>query len=977
MNPVYEFGPFRLEVAERRLLRDGTVVPLRPKVFDTLCALVERHGHLVTKNELFARVWPDTVVEENNLALNITILRKALQTPGSAGRFIETVSGKGYRFVAPVRALDDSAARPPAVVPTAPAHTPLPALVERDAELNALRAALDRASSGQRQVVCLAGEAGIGKTALLNRFLHEAGARPDRPLIGRGQAVEYVGAGEAYMPVLDALARLCHGDRGATVVDWLTRCAPTWLLQLPSVIPGDQLPELRERTLGSTPERMVREMIELLERMGEQQLVILALEDLHWSDPSTIGLIAALARRPEPARLLIAVTHRTGERGAPGRSFDALASDLELRGHCSVIRPGFLSEAALAQVLDERVPGLHAGSGLLPLIRDRTGGNPLFVEALIGYWRSSGLLRFENGQWHIDGPEERLRSGVPDTLRGMLQRKLEALAREDEDLLECASVAGTQFSSALVAAAAKREIEEVEERCALMVREGLLRDEGVCSWQDGVTSAQYSFSHALYQEVLYERVPPVRRGRWHLAIGRRLEQAYGPRAEERASELARHFSAGGDPVPAVRYLRAAAENALRRSAHREAAAYLHRGLDLVDALPDGPERTEMEFRLHAMLAPTALALEGFASAAAERSFARAQELGVAQGNVEELLPLLYGLAMMHELRGEYSTTEAVLNERLKWSCGDDDALVDSEPLMACSMFHQGRFSAALDHAENGARLYDPARHLALIAAYGENPGVACLGWAALSLWFLGYPDRAADRIASAVELCKAPGHLYSLSAARTHGTHVHQLRRDLAQTREWADAAFRVSRAQGYAYNVAFAMVVQGWVRAKDGAPDEGLARMEEGLERLGAMSAQLDRPYLLALLAEIQIDARLLDRAEGTLDEAFALVARSRAFFYEAELYRLKASLLQRRGGGTDEVVSLLQKALAVARAQGARSLQLRAATDLAELLMECGAVREARRLLQPIHGAFEEGFETPDMARASKVLSALTQRR
>jgi DNA-binding winged helix-turn-helix (wHTH) protein/tetratricopeptide (TPR) repeat protein len=976
MSSVYEFGPFRLEVAERRLLREGTVVSLRPKVFDTLCALVERHGHLVTKGELFACVWPDTVVEENNLALNITVLRKALQTVGSTERFIETVSGKGYRFVAPVRALDD-AAKPLTVHSMLSAHTPLPALVERDAELRTLRAALERAASGHRQVLCLSGEAGIGKTALLNRFLYEARAHPDRPLIGRGQAIEYVGAGEAYMPVLDALTRMCHEDQGANVINWLTRCAPTWLMQLPSVIADEQVLQLRERTLGSTPERMVREMVDLLERISEQYLVILALEDLHWSDPSTLSLIAALARRQEAARLLLAVTHRSGERGASGRSFEALAHDLELRGQGTVVRPGLLSEAALAEVVGERFPGLHVGPELLSLLRDRTAGNPLFVEALIDYWRSSNAIRPENGRWRIEGPEEALRQGVPDTLRGMLQRKLEVLTHEDEDLVECASVIGTQFSAELIASSAKREIEQVEARCSLLVREGLLRDDGICCWPDGVSSAQYRFSHALYQEVLYERVPPVRRGRLHQAIGRRLEAAYRERAEERASELAHHFSAGRDHASAVRYLQTAAENALRRSAHREAAAYLRRGLDLVGALPDGPERQHVEFRLHALLAPTALALEGFASPVAERSFARARELGAAHGNDEELLPLLYGLAMMHELRGEYSTTESVLNERLKWRRDDDSALVDSEPLMACSMFHQGRFSDALDHAENGARLYDPTRHLALIAAYGENPGVACLGWAALSLWFLGCPDRAAQRIASAVELSEAPGHLYSLSAARTHGAHVHQLRRDLVQTREWADRAMQVSEAQGYSYNVAFAMVLRGWAGAKDGARDEGLALMQAGLDRLSAMSAQLDRPYLLALLAETQIDAMLLDQAAATLDEAFDLVGRSRAFFYEAELFRLRASLLQQRGGAGDDPEALLRKALAVARRQGARSLQLRAATDLACLLMERGAVREARRLLQPIHRTFHEGFDTSDMVRASNILEAPMQRK
>jgi DNA-binding winged helix-turn-helix (wHTH) protein/predicted ATPase len=967
MSAVYEFGPFRLEVAERRLLRQGRVVPLRPKVFDTLCALVARHDHLVTKDELISLVWPDTIVEENNLALSVAVLRKALRAAGAADALIETVSGKGYRFTAPVREAGQNTRAPGAPFPPLPRALAAPALIERESELQALRTSLERAQGGHRQLVVLFGEAGIGKTALADRFLLDIETLETDRLVGRGQAVEHVGAGEAYMPVLDALGRMCREAAGVNVAGVLARNAPSWLVQLPALVGDDRLTMLQERALGSTPERMVRELAETLERLGEHRLVVLALEDLHWSDPSTVSLIAALARRQEPARLLMLATCRSDDAGS-GRAFGTLAQELELRGHCRVMRLPSLSPGAIARVAGERLPGFQMDPALAALVHRRTSGNPLFAHALVDYWRQTGAVRLEGGAWQMAASSDAFERGTPETLRAMLERKLDALSPDDEELLECASVIGTQFCSALLACIAGRDVEEVETRCASLVG-ALLGDEGICTWPDGTVAGEYGFAHALYQEVLYERVPPIRRARLHLAVGRRLEEAFRGRTHERASELAHHFAAGREAATAVHYSKLAAENALRRSAHREAAAYLRRALALLP--DDAPDRLKTEFQLHGMLAPTALALEGFASREAERSFLRARELGNEIGDAEKLSPLLFGLAMMHELRGDFPKTQALLTERLQLRCaGGKSADVESETLMACSLFHQGRFAAALEHAVSGARLYEPSRHLALMAAYGENAGVACLSWSALCLWFLGQPDTAVNRIDQAVALSEAPGHLYSLSAARAHGAHIHQLRRDVARTREWAEQTLGVSSAQGYLYYVAFAQVLLGWTRALEGEAAEGLALMQEGLARHRSMGAQLDLPYMLALVAEAEMAAGLQDRARSTLDEALVLVRHSRTFFYEAELLRLQAALDGSRAGSGDACLSLLQRAMTLAQRQGAKSLELRAALDLARIMMDRGTPGDARQLLQRLYGAFVEGHASADLVEARRLL-------
>lgn len=946
---IYEFGPFRLEVNERRLLCRGRAVPMRPKVFDTLEALVTRHGHLVRKEELMEWIWPATAVEENNLALNVAVLRKALGELAPGEKLIETVTGKGYRFVAQVRAYGECP--PPAAAEPAGGSA---ALLERGHEMSVLREALREALRGRLQVVCICGEAGIGKTALLEVFLAEVSARHPEVLVARGQCVEHSGEDEPYMPVLEALARLSRGPRGAEITGLLRRHAPAWLLQLPSLVEPGGNDELVQRSLGATSQRMLREFGEVVEALADLAPLVLALEDLHWADVSTRDLLAALGRRQGRARLLFAGTYRTGETAV---AVETLGKELQLRGQGRLLRPGPLSRDATQQLVRDRLPGEDVPPGLAETIHRRSGGNPLFAQALADYWS-------------LDRDGSLMERGIPDNLRAMLQRKIGAVPA-DRDLLECAAVAGVSFSADLVAAALGKDEDEIERQCAeLAARGALFQDAGAAARPGGGVSARFAFAHALYQEVLYEQTPAGRRARLHRRIAERLEQGRGDAAESQAAAIAYHFEAAREAGRAVPYLHAAAQGALRRSAHREAAAYLRRALAALATLPPSPENRAREFDVLSLLAPTLTAIEGFFSSDAERCFGRARELGRELGLTNRLHPVLYGLAMMHELRGEYPVTEEILNDRLRLPRPEDQTsvLVDSDALMACSMFHQGRFSSALEVADRGIRLYDPGKHLAILAAYGENPGVSCHGWAGLSLWFLGYPARALERARNAVALSEHPGHLFSLCSAKASVAHVYQLRREPELAGEWAEAALRLAEAQGYLLYVAFAQVVKGWVEVETGFPD-GIARIEDGLATAGRIGARLDLPYLLALSAEARGRLGQWDAAMDALAEAMALVRHSRAFFYEAELLRLRAGL--RRETRQDGAEADLRAALALAAKQGARSLELRSAADLCEWLAATGRAAEGSRLLSPLLQSFPEQDGGADWTRAEALLA------
>lgn len=956
MEPIFEFGPFRLDVRERRLLHRGAVVPLRAKVFDTLRVLVERHGRLVRKAELMSLVWPDAVVEENNVALNVTLLRKAFRGVGGAASLIETVPGQGYRFTAEVLVLHNDGPQASAPVEVRASTSGAPdgggpsLLLERETELDTLASALEAARAGQRRFLSIGGEAGIGKTVLVTHFLAPLEGADD-VLLARGQCVEHVGECEAYLPVLDALSNAARAQPSSGLLDALTRYAPTWLVQMPCLTDDRTLANARERALGGTSERMIRELAELLEAVGEHRTVVLALEDLHWADPSTTSLLTALARRQRPARLLVIATHRGHDGGTAGLELEANSLELELRGLATVLRPAPLSADAIRALLAARTSGAPVEDELVAMVAKRTNGNPLFATTLLEYWHARDLL--------ATGPEA-LAHATPDSLRSMIQRKLEGLSPSEAQTLEVASVVGHHFTAAAVAAAGGVDIEEVDEiATSLAVRGAIVRREG----------PGYTFTHALHHEALYQRISPVRRARLHLSVARHLESRASPRLEERASELSHHFAAGEDFTQAAAFAKLAAEHALEKSAHREAAVHLRRALTWVDSVEPATARAEIELTLHALLAPTLVALEGYASAEAERSFLRARALGERLGDTERLFPLLYGQAMVHELRGEYERTEAVLLERLALTPGDQnpDRWVDSETLMACSLFHQGRFQGALEHAESGTALYEAERHRTLMAMYGENPGVACRGWAALSLWFLGQPDEAVRRIEDAVRLGREPGHLFSLSAAMVHGTHLHQLRGDVERTAQWAEETLRISVAQGYAYNVAFAKVLLGWARLGPRAEADALGTMEEGLATLRGMSAHLDQPYLLALLAEVHLRGRRLSAAREALTEAFALIRRGRTFFYEVELLRLEAELTQATSGDREEVERLLARAGSMAREQGSRALELRVALSAAKHRRDTTDLRR-------IYDTFREGHDTSDLAEARSLLESRT---
>ena len=446
----------------------------------------------------------------------------------------------------------------------------------REAEVRYLQGCLEKALKGTRQVVFVSGEAGLGKTTLVEAFLDTIGTNGTVARIAQGQCLEHRGPGEAYMPVLEALGRLCRAQSGGReLIALLAAQAPTWLAQMPGLLDAAASEALERRIRGATRDRMLREMAEAVEAMAAERPLVLVLEDLHWSDPSTVDLLARLARRSEPARLLMIGTYRPAELRASGHPLHAVVRELCPRGHCEDLPLGFLSQPAMDAYLAARFPGATFPPELARLVHQRTDGNPLFMAGLAEFLVAEGLLvARDDGGWSLwAGPEE-LIAVVPGSLRQLIEQQLERLDAEDQKVLEAGSVAGREFSAAVVAAAVARNEDDTEARCAALARQGwFLHARGTAEWPDSTIASRYGFIHDLYQEVLYDSIPAGRRARLHRLCGVRLEAGYGSRAGERAAELAMHFVRGRAFEPAVRHLQLAAEQAFQRSAHPEAVGH--------------------------------------------------------------------------------------------------------------------------------------------------------------------------------------------------------------------------------------------------------------------------------------------------------------------------------------------------------------------------------------------------------------------
>jgi predicted ATPase len=583
-----QFGCFQLDTRNECLWQNGIQMGLTPKPFAVLRYLVENPQRLVTHDELLDKLWPETYVQPQVLRTYVLELRKLLGDSVDSPRFIRTVPGRGYWFLAQVEE-----AKGHAVDTRGPQSG---RIVGRQHEFERLNGLLRQATQGDRQVAFITGETGMGKTALIDLFCRQV-CSDDRVHVARGQCVEGFAGKEAYYPVIEALGQLCSNG-GTKHVHVMQQKAPTWYAQL-TALHGDSPTPVAQPARG---ERMLNEICDAIEAMCSETTLTVVFEDLHWADLSTLDLISALSRRRQAARLLMLASYRPAEVSEGQHPLKRLKQDLVTHKLCTDVSLRPLERDSVREYLLQELKQETLPKGLPSFVHQHSEGNPLFMVAMLEHLVAQGFLRQDDGAWQLRSALAEIDMGVPTALSEMIEMQIDRLEAADQRLLEAASLIGVVFPAWAAAAALDGDLEDIEAQYETLARRlHFLHPAGHDQLPDGTQSAFYVFAHGLYREVLRARQSPARRAKRHLRVAEKLEKLFAGREMDVSSELALHFEAAAEWARAAQALCTAAGNALRRGARDEGMKTTERALRLLENLSE-PEREAAETRTRQQIA---------------------------------------------------------------------------------------------------------------------------------------------------------------------------------------------------------------------------------------------------------------------------------------------------------------------------------------------------------------------------------------
>jgi TOMM system kinase/cyclase fusion protein len=839
-------------------------------------------------------------------------------------------------------------------------------LVGRESEVALLLERWAQSQEGRGQVVLLRGEAGIGKSRLVEA-LRERVRREGATRIAFRCSPYYQNS--ALYPVIDHLQRFLQWQRDATPeakLDTLKRVLRTYRLPLEDVVPlfaallSVPLPE-RYPALHLTPQQQRQKtqeaLIAWLLEEAERQPVLAVWEDLHWADPSTLELLGLVLDQAPTARMLTLLTCRPEFRPPWSPQAPVTQVILNRLGHAQI-------ETMIAHLTGGKV----LPTAVVQQVVVKTDGIPLFVEELVKMILESGLVREEADRYVLTGPLPPL--AIPSTLHDSLMARLDRLSAA-RDLAQLGAVLGREFAYELLQAVSPLDEPTLQQGLVQLVDAELVYQRGL------PPQSRYIFKHALIQEAAYQSLLRSTRQRYHQRTAQVLEAQFPETVETQPELLAHHYTEAGLAEPAIPYWQRAGQYATEHSAHVEAISHLTKGLEVLQALPDTPERTQQELDLQIALGRALIATKGQAAPDVGQVFNRARELCQQVGETRQFFQVLYGLHHFHIVRAELQTARELGEELLTLAqhIQDPTHLLAAHWTLGGALFCLGKFAPAYKHWEQSLSLYDSQQHHTHASLFGWNLGVFGRAWAPHALWALGYPDQALAMSRKALTLAQALSHPFTLAIALAYTAMFHQFRREPRAVHAQAEAAIALCTEQGFAYYLAWGTTMRGWAQVAQSQEEEGLAQMRHGLTALRATGASLRLPYYLALLAEAY--GRTGQAAEGLtlLAEALAQAHKAEEAWTEPELHQLKGELLLSLSADNQaEAEGCLHQALAVARRQQAKALELRAAMSLSRLWQQQGKRTEACQLLAEIYGWFTEGFDTADLREARALLEALT---
>jgi len=850
--------------------------------------------------------------------------------------------------------------------------------VGRQAEMDALKRAAEQAKAGRGQIVAAMAEAGVGKSRLLFEFkaVSQSGW-----MVLEAFSVSH-GKASAFLPVIDLLwsyFEISSEDDERKRREKINGKVLTLDRSLEDALPylhallglSDENSPVAEMEPQTRKRRSLDAIKRILLRESLNQPLIVIFEDLHWVDDESQGFLNLLADSIGTARILMLVNYRP-----------EYSHQWNSKTYYTQLRLDPLGKESADEMLSALLGDGAEVRPLKRLIIEKTEGNPFFMEETVQVLLDEGAL-VRNGTVKLTKPLNELK--IPPTVQAILAARIDRLAPDHKDLLQTLAVIGTEFKLGLVRKVAAKPGPELEPMLSELQLGEFIYE------QPASGDIEYIFKHALTHDVAYNSVLNERRRMLHARIGAALESMYADSLDDHVAELAHHYARSGNPAKAVEYCLRAVEQCTDRGSYAEAVAQFETGLELLQKLPDDDRRAELELDLRNGAFTALMTIKGWGSLEAEQSAARAVELCRRPGiDWEKTWAALRGVSFVLRSRPDVYKSRDLSAEMLARAerHGSAEHIAEAVFGLALSRMYSGALELGAEDFERALALRDSItkqttgvlhQRAGLVPKaqrvqplVDEALGRIVSGW---NLWFLGYPDRALERVSRATAIANESGSKSVLEAVHNIAKYTFGLRRELALMRERAEAALMLSTESGGVTRRALCEMFLGWADTMAGDLDGGIARMRRHLSEHRAAGSELLSDYVLALIADALGRMGRFDEGLRALDESFSTIERTGQRFHEAEVHRLKGELLLAQDtSNAGQAEQSFRTAIEISREQHAKSWELRATTSLARLLDKQGHREEPRAMLAGIYNWFTEGFDTADLKDAKALLEELS---